>query len=106
MRKRVEGRRGGKAYSFRELRPRPRPRSDLVKVARSRPTLCDPMDRSPWNSSGQGVAIPPPGDLPNPGMEPRSPALQMNSLPTEPTGKLKASLFFFFNLNLFILIRG
>ena len=28
-----------------------------------------------------------PGDLPNPGIEPRSPALQANSLPTEPQQK-------------------
>ena len=28
-----------------------------------------------------------PGDLPNPGIEPRSPALQADSLPTEPPGK-------------------
>ena len=90
VRKRVEGRRGGKARNFRELWPRPRP--VLVKVVQSCPTLCDPMDRSPWNYSGQRVAIPPPGDLPNPGMEPRSPALQMDSLPTKPTGKPKASL--------------
>ena len=38
------------------------------------------------------VACPPPGDLPNPGMEPRfseprSPTLQANSLLSEPTGK-------------------
>ena len=30
-----------------------------------------------------------PGDLPNPGIEPRSPALQADSLPFEPTGKPK-----------------
>ena len=35
-----------------------------------------------------GLPFPPPGDLPNPGMEPRSPALQADSLPTEPPGKL------------------
>ena len=29
----------------------------------------------------------PPGDLPNPGMESRSPALQADSLPSEPPGK-------------------
>ena len=29
------------------------------------------------------------GDLPNPGIEPRSPALQADSLPTEPQGKPK-----------------
>ena len=28
-----------------------------------------------------------PGDLPNPGIESRSPALQANSLPAEPQGK-------------------
>ena len=33
--------------------------------------------------------IPPPGDLPNPGTEPRFPALQVDSLPTEPQGKPK-----------------
>ena len=30
-----------------------------------------------------------PGDLPNPWIEPRSPALQADSLPAEPQGKLK-----------------
>ena len=33
------------------------------------------------------VAYPSPGDLPNPGMEPGSPALQAGSLPTELSGK-------------------
>ena len=33
------------------------------------------------------VAIPSPGDLPDPGIEPRSPALQADSLPAEPPGK-------------------
>ena len=33
------------------------------------------------------VSCPPPGDLPNPGIEPRSPTLQANSLMTEPPGK-------------------
>ena len=31
--------------------------------------------------------FPSPGDLPNPGIEPRSPALQVDSLPAEPQGK-------------------
>ena len=30
-----------------------------------------------------GLPFPSPGDLPNPGTEPRSPALQVDSLPTE-----------------------
>ena len=36
-----------------------------------------------------GVPCPPPGDLPNPGIEPRSPTLQVDSLPSEPPGKPK-----------------
>ena len=31
--------------------------------------------------------FPSPGDLPNPGIEPRSPVLQADSLPAEPQGK-------------------
>ena len=33
--------------------------------------------------------FPSPGDLPNPGIEPRSPALQADSLLTDPQGKPK-----------------
>ena len=36
-----------------------------------------------------GLPHPPPGHLPNPGIEPRSPALQMDSLQSEPPGKPK-----------------
>ena len=35
------------------------------------------------------VAFPSPGDLPNPGIKPRSLALQVDSLLAEPQGKLK-----------------
>ena len=34
-----------------------------------------------------GLPFPSPGDLPDPGMEPRSPALQADALPSEPLGK-------------------
>ena len=34
-----------------------------------------------------GLPFPSPGDLPNPGIEPGSPALQADSLPTDPPGK-------------------
>ena len=34
-----------------------------------------------------GQPFPSPGDVPNPGIEPRSPALQADSLPAEPPGK-------------------
>ena len=33
------------------------------------------------------LPIPPPGDLPDPGIKPGSPALQIDSLPTEPLRK-------------------
>ena len=36
-----------------------------------------------------GLPCLPPGDLPNPGIKPRSPALQADSLPAEPPGKPK-----------------
>ena len=34
-----------------------------------------------------GLPFPSPGDLPNPGIEPRSPALPADALPPEPPGK-------------------
>ena len=47
----------------------------------------------PWRFSRQeywsGLLCPPPGDLPNPGIEPRSPALWADSLHSEPPGKPK-----------------
>ena len=38
-----------------------------------------------------GLPFPPPGDLTDPGIEPRSPALQSDILPSEPPGKLVLS---------------
>ena len=35
-----------------------------------------------------GLPFPPPGDLPNPGIDPKSPALLADSLSSEPPGKL------------------
>ena len=83
-----------------------------VLVTQLRVTLCDPLgcslpgslDYSPPGSSVHGILfmgfskqeywsrLPslPPGDLPNPGIEPMSPvslALQVDSLPAEPSGK-------------------
>ena len=44
-----------------------------------------------WGFSRQeyrsGLPCPPPGGLPSPGIELRSPTLQMDSLPSEPPGK-------------------
>ena len=36
---------------------------------------------------GSGLPFPSPGDLPDPGIKPRSPALQADALPSEPPGK-------------------
>ena len=45
----------------------------------------------PWGFSRQecwsGLPFPSLGDLPNPGIRPRSPTLQVDSLPSEPPGK-------------------
>ena len=61
-----------------------------VKVAQSCLTLCDPMDQSPQNSPGQNTGVGSrsllQGIFRNPGTEPRSPALQADSLPDEPPG--------------------
>ena len=42
---------------------------------------------SPWNSLGQNSEVGSLSDLPNPEIEPGSPALQADSLPTELSGK-------------------
>ena len=64
-----------------------------VKFSQSCPTLCDPMD---YRVHGilqarilEWLAFLFSRDLPNPGMEPRSPSLQVDSLPVEPPGKPK-----------------
>ena len=65
----------------------------MCSVTQSCPTLYNPMDCSPPGSSfhGQeywnGLPCSPPGDLPNPGSEPGSPALQAGSFSSEPPGK-------------------
>ena len=59
-------------------------------VTQSCSTLCDPLSvgfsrQEYWS----GLSCPPPGDLPNPGIEPGSPALQADSSPSEPPEKPK-----------------
>ena len=59
----------------------------------------------PWGFSKEeylsGLAGPPPGDLPNPGIKPRSPTLQADSLPAEPQGK--PSLYLSVSIHYFLL---
>ena len=68
----------------------------IVLVAQLCSTLYDPMDcRMPGFSVHiilqarilEWVLFPSPGDLPNPGTEPRSLVLQVDSLQSEPPGK-------------------
>ena len=58
-----------------------------VQVAQSCPTVCDPMDYTVHGILQARILewepFPSPGDLPNPGIEPRSPTLQVDSLPAE-----------------------
>ena len=75
--------------------------SEVVQLC---PTLCDSMDcrlpgssgNSPWSFSGKstgvGLPFPSPGDLPDPGMEPGSSALQTDALSPEPQGSLMTNL--------------
>ena len=65
-----------------------------VLVTQSCPTLYNPGDSSPPGSSVHGIlqarileTFTSPGDLPDPGIEPRSPALWADSLLSEPPGK-------------------
>ena len=71
-------------------------RKKQSEVTQSCLTLCDPMDHSLPGSSvhgnfqaihWSGLPFPSPGDLPDPGIEPRSPALQADALPSETQGK-------------------
>ena len=108
--RREEGReRGGETVSLQTLSWKMAcPRLLLVElirphvfVTRSRQTLCDPMDCAPPGPSVHGISRQEywsglsslsPGDLPNPGTEPRSPALQVHSLPPQPLGKPEKAL--------------
>ena len=64
-----------------------------MKVTQSRPTLCVLVRGILQARTLEWAAFPSPGDLPNPGIEPRSPALQADSLPPEPQGKPPYSYF-------------
>ena len=63
----------------------------LCLVTQLCPTLCNSMDCTVYGiiqaRTLEWVVVPSLGDLPDPGIEPRSPALQVDSLPTELSGK-------------------
>ena len=72
-------------------------------VARQAPLSMEFSREEYWS----GLRCPPPGDLLDPGMEPRSPAVQADSLPSEPPGKplLRLKMPKFTNFLLEISIR-
>ena len=53
-------------------------------VAKQTPPSMGSSKQEYWNR----LPFPSPEDLPNPGIEPRSPTLQADSFPSEPSGKL------------------
>ena len=65
--------------------------SEKLLVAQSCLTLFNSRLLCPWNSPGKNTGVdlpvPSPGDLPNPGIEAGSPALQEDSLASEPEGR-------------------
>ena len=81
--------------TLKTIRRAPHPLSHLiwsvkVLVSQSCPTLCEPMEvahQAPLSMEFSrqeycsGLPSPSPGNLPNPGIEPRSPALPADSLP-------------------------
>ena len=57
--------------------------SDPMDVACQGPPPMEFFRQEYWS----GLPFASPGDLPNPGIQPGSPALQADSLPSEPPGK-------------------
>ena len=57
-------------------------------VARQAPPCMGFSRQESWS----GLPLPSPGDLPDPGIEPGSPALQTDALPSEPLGKPYATV--------------
>ena len=118
----AQGRQGGRGSFDSETVPSPpfprahashfpkwtKPRMPMVinsvahSVDQSHPTLCDPwivacqaplsrrLSRPAYWSE---LLCPPPGDLPSPRVEPRSPTLQADSLPSDPAGKPQSTRY-------------
>ena len=79
------------------------------EIAQSCPTLCDPMDCSLPGSSAHGIfqarvlelPFPFPGDLPDPGTEPTSPALAGGLFATRTTWEALSTYYFFIDKGIF-----
>ena len=81
---------------------------DLRTVAHQAPLFMEFSRQEYWS----GLPFPPPGHLPNPGIEPVSPALQVDALPLSHWGNLTIDLselcrlWFYSTMNHLILERG
>ena len=102
-------------YNWYKMRKHVLMRQNLMNesesVSHSVLSLRDPMDCSPPGSSAiefsrqewwSGEPFPFPGDLPDPGIEPRSTALQADSLPSEPLG----NVYWFKNNTLYFICKN
>ena len=88
---------GKNMYTQKEYHSKYHPKKKVKSLSRIR------LFATPWTVAHQappsmgfsrqeywsGVPFPFPGDLPNPGIEPGSPALQADTLTSEPPGKTK-----------------
>ena len=78
----------------------------VVKVVQPCPTLCHPWTQPStllclWDSPEShwsGLPFPPPGDLPDPGIEPGSPTLQADFLPSMPPGEPSSKYRYHLNI--------
>ena len=63
-----------------------------------------------WHEYWSGLPFASPGYLPDPGIEPGSPALQADALPSEPPGNLPEQLsvyiYVFMEMLLFVTVQG
>ena len=92
----------GRGYTWENLKLERERERVIVFIAQLCLTLCDPVDYNPPGSSvhrssrqeyWSGLPFSSPGNLPDPEIEPRSPALQADSLLAEPPGKSHISVY-------------
>ena len=69
----------GRIHQFHHFQAR-----DTVITRQAKSLPCGADRQEYWS----GLPFPSPGDLPDPGIKPRSPALQADALPSKPPGKL------------------
>ena len=85
---------------------------NTVYLKKEKSLSCVRLFATPWTEAHQapssmgfsrqeywsGLPFPPSGDLPDPGIEPRSPTLQADAITSEPPGKPTVYLFMSFKV--------